>query len=85
LIFNIFRALILLDGDKSPAAILAFPQITFFFCVANPAGNIELYLKTGFVTAMWTKLGRHGFPPFSPVKMPGEQHGRSPGILNSKC
>jgi hypothetical protein len=85
LTFNVFRVLIFLDGDKSPAAILAFPQITFFFRVANPAGNIKLYLKTGFVTAMWTKFGRHGFSPFSPVIMPGEQHGRLPGVLNSKC
>ena len=64
LLYNVFHALIILDCDKSPTAIPAFPQITFFFCIANSTDDIEFYLKTGFVAAMWTKLGRHYFLPF---------------------
>jgi len=67
LIFYIFRALILLDGDKSPATVLAFTQITFFFCVSNSAGNIEFYLKTGSLAAMRAKLCRHAITPYSPI------------------
>ena len=63
LTFIIFHALIFLDRDETPATNLAFTQISFFFFVTNATGNIELYLKTGFLAAMWTKLGRHGFTP----------------------
>ena len=67
LIFYIFYALILLDGDKSPAAVLAFTQITFFFCVSNSASNIEFYLETGSLAAMRAKLGWHAITPHSPI------------------
>ena len=67
LIFYIFRALILLDGNKSPATVLAFTQITIFFCVSNSAGNIEFYLKTGTLAAMRAKLCRHAITPHSPI------------------
>ena len=65
--FFILHALIFLDGDKTPAAVLAFPQISFFFLVTNPTRNIESYLKTGSLTAMRAKLGWHGFTPHSPI------------------
>ncbi len=58
-------ALIFLDDDKSPTAVLAFPQIRFFFFVTNPTRNIKCYLKTGSLTAMRAKLGWHGFTPHS--------------------
>jgi len=67
LIFNIFRAFIFLDGDKTPAAYLAFTQITFFFFITNPTGYIEFYLKTGSLAAMWAKLGWHAITPYSPI------------------
>ena len=76
LICLIFRSFIILDGDKSPATILAFPQVALFFGVTNTAGDIEFNQKASFVTAMWTKLGRH---ELSPAKMPGERQNRSPG------
>ena len=59
LICYIFGTLVLLDGDKSLAAILAFPQITGFFCLTNTAGNIKCYFKTGSIAAMGTKPGWH--------------------------
>jgi len=33
----ILYSFILLDGDKSPPAVLALTQITFFFFITNPA------------------------------------------------
>ena len=65
--FCILRAFIFLESDKSPAAVLAFTQITFFFCVSNSAGNIEFYLKTGSLAAMRAKLCRHAITPYSPI------------------
>ena len=63
--FFILHALIFLDGDKTPAAVLAFPQISFFFLVTNPTRNIKCYLKTGSLTAMRAKLGWHEITPYS--------------------
>jgi hypothetical protein len=60
---SVLDAFIFLDGDKSPATILTFTQITFFFFVTNPTENIELYPKTGSFTAVWTKFSRHVFTP----------------------
>ena len=67
LIFYIFRALILLDSDKSPAAVLAFTQITSFFFISNSTRNVERYLKTSALTAMRAKLGWHAITPYSPI------------------
>jgi len=67
LTFNILHALIFLDGDESPATVLALAQITLFFNITNPARNIKRYLKTGSFAAMWTKLGWHAFTPYSPI------------------
>jgi len=67
LIFNTLHALIFLDGDKSPATVLAFTQITLFFFITNSARNIKRYLKTGSFAAMWTKLGWHAITPYSPI------------------
>ena len=65
--FFILHALIFLDGDKTPATYLAFPQIRFFFLVTNPTRNIECYLKTGALPAMRAKLGWHAITPHSPI------------------
>jgi len=67
LIFYIFRALILLDGDKSPATVLALAQISFFFFFSNSARNIKRNLKAGALTAMRAKLGWHAITPYSPI------------------
>ena len=61
------HSLVFLNGDKTTAAVLALPQVPFFFLISNSARNIESYLKTGALTAMRTKLVRHGITPRSPT------------------
>jgi hypothetical protein len=63
--FCILRAFIFLESDKSPAAVLAFAQITFVFFITNPARNIKPHLKSGPITAMRTKFSWHASTPFS--------------------
>jgi hypothetical protein len=48
-----------LNGDKPPAAILAGPEIAFFFLITNPADDIEIHLKAVAFTAVGAKFCRH--------------------------
>jgi hypothetical protein len=57
----------LLDGDKSPATVLALAQISFFFFFSNSARNIKPNLKAGAFTAMRAKFGWHAITPHSPI------------------
>jgi hypothetical protein len=55
---------IFLDDNKPAAAILAGPQIPFFFFGANSAKDIKIYLKPASFSAMGTKFSWHLSPPF---------------------
>jgi hypothetical protein len=48
-----------LDGNETPAAILAGPQITLFLFIADSANNIEIYLETVLFAAVGTKFRSH--------------------------
>jgi len=50
---------IFLDDNKPASAILAGPQIPFFFLVSNSAKDIKIDLKTVTFTTMRTKFIWH--------------------------
>lgn len=68
LVFNIRHALVFLDRNKPAAAFLAQTQIAFLFGVTNPARYVKLYLKTGPLAAVRTKLGWHAITPHIPIQ-----------------
>ena len=58
--FIIYRhPFIFLDGNEPTAAVLAGPQVAFFFFAANPADNIEIYLEAISFTTVRAEFCRH--------------------------
>ena len=50
---------IFLDSNKSPAAVPASSQIAFFLFAADPAEDIEMYLKAVSFTTVRTEFCWH--------------------------